>query len=360
MDKRWQNRLLVLISAVFLSSAAGYFGWIAADAVEQTEVSTEAISEDTVLVGGMPVGIYMETDGVMVLDTDHIKGIDGVEYEPAGHLVKCGDYITGFNGKKIDNKKELMESLKELDKDEVVLQLRRDDETIDVKVKPVECEPDEYKLGIWVRDNVQGLGTITFLTGNSEFGALGHGIHDTDTNVLLSIADGTLYKTSIHSIKKGENGIPGSMEGIIVYNGYNSLGTIEKNTDEGIYGKVDKIDELFTEQIPVQVASKDEVEVGDATIRCFVDNEVKEYNIKVTDIDYSGREVNKGLVIQVTDPELLEKTGGIIQGMSGSPILQNGKLIGAVTHVFVQDSTKGYGIFIENMLENVASHSLSN
>ncbi|MET3738453.1 SpoIVB peptidase [Clostridium sp. AF19-22AC] len=360
MDKRWQNRLLVLFSAVFLSSAAGYFGWMAADAVEQTEVSTEAISEDTVLVGGMPVGIYMETDGVMVLDTDHIKGIDGVDYEPAGHLVKCGDYITGFNGKKIDNKKELMESLKELDEDEVVLQLRRDDETIDVKVKPVECEPDEYKLGIWVRDNVQGLGTVTFLTGNSEFGALGHGIHDTDTNVLLSIADGTLYKTSIHSIKKGENGIPGSMEGIIVYNGYNKLGTIEKNTDEGIYGKVDKIDELFTDQIPVQTAAKEEVEVGDATIRCFVDNEVKEYNIKVTDIDYSGREANKGLVIQVTDPGLLEKTGGIIQGMSGSPILQNGKLIGAVTHVFVQDSTKGYGIFIENMLENVASHSLSN
>ena len=323
MDKRWQNRLLVLFSAVFLSSAAGYFGWMAADAVEQTEVSTEAISEDTVLVGGMPVGIYMETDGVMVLDTDHIKGIDGVDYEPAGHLVKCGDYITGFNGKKIDNKKELMESLKELDEDEVVLQLRRDDETIDVKVKPVECEPDEYKLGIWVRDNVQGLGTVTFLTGNSEFGALGHGIHDTDTNVLLSIADGTLYKTSIHSIKKGENGIPGSMEGIIVYNGYNKLGTIEKNTDEGIYGKVDKIDELFTDQIPVQTAAKEEVEVGDATIRCFVDNEVKEYNIKVTDIDYSGREANKGLVIQVTDPGLLEKTGGIIQGMSGSPILQH-------------------------------------
>ena len=207
---------------------------------------------------------------------------------------------------------------------------------------------------------MQGLGTITFLTGNSEFGALGHGIHDTDTNVLLSIADGTLYKTSIHSVQKGENGIPGSMEGIIVYNGYNKLGRIEKNTDEGIYGKVDKIDELFSEQIPIQTATKEEVEVGNATIRCFVDNEIKEYSILVTDIDYSGREANKGLVIQVTDPELLEKTGGIIQGMSGSPILQNGKLIGAVTHVFVQDSTKGYGIFIENMLENVASHTLSN
>ena len=360
MKKRWQNQIVVLLSSVLLAFGAGYLGWSAADAADQTEVSTETISEDTVLLGGMPVGIYMETDGVMVLDTDHIKGSDGVEYEPAGHLVKSGDYITGFNGKEIDSKKELMEALKHLDGKEVVLSLRRNEEKIDVRLRPVECGPDDYKLGIWVRDNVQGLGTITFLTGNSEFGALGHGIHDTDTNVLLSIADGTLYKTSIHSVKKGENGIPGSMEGIIVYNGYNKLGSIDKNTDEGIYGRVDKIDELFTEQIPIQTASKEEVEVGDATIRCFVDNEIKEYSIKVTDIDYSGREANKGLVIQVTDPELLEKTGGIIQGMSGSPILQNGKLIGAVTHVFVQDSTKGYGIFIENMLENVASHTLSN
>ncbi|PWJ52225.1 SpoIVB peptidase [Faecalicatena contorta] len=352
--RHWQNKMLVLFSAAFLSAAA-YFGWIAADAMDQkTEVSTEAISSDTVLVGGMPVGIYMETDGVMVLDTEHIKGVDGVEYEPAGHLVKSGDYITGLNGSAIENKKELINALKKLNEKEVILQLRRNEEILDVKIKPVESGPNEYKLGIWVRDNIQGLGTITFLTGNSEFGALGHGIHDTDTNVLLSIADGTLYKTSIHSIKKGENGIPGSMEGIIVYNGYNELGTIEKNTDAGIYGKVEKIDDLFTEQLPVEVASVDEIEIGDATIRCFIDNEVQEYNIRVTDIDYSGQEVNKGLVIQVTDPALLEKTGGIIQGMSGSPILQNGKLIGAVTHVFVQDSTKGYGIFIENMLRNVA------
>lgn len=352
--RHWQNKMLVLFSATFLSAAA-YFGWIAADAMDQkTEVSTEAISSDTVLVGGMPVGIYMETDGVMVLDTEHIKGVDGVEYEPAGHLVKSGDYITGLNGSAIENKKELINALKKLNEKEVILQLRRNEEILDVKIKPVESGPNDYKLGIWVRDNIQGLGTITFLTGNSEFGALGHGIHDTDTNVLLSIADGTLYKTSIHSIKKGENGIPGSMEGIIVYNGYNELGTIEKNTDAGIYGKVEKIDDLFTEQLPVEVASVDEIEIGDATIRCFIDNKIQEYNIRVTDIDYSGQEVNKGLVIQVTDPALLEKTGGIIQGMSGSPILQNGKLIGAVTHVFVQDSTKGYGIFIENMLRNVA------
>ena len=143
------------------------------------------------------------------------------------------------------------------------------------------------------------------------------------------------------------------MEGIIVYNNYNVLGTIDKNTEAGIYGTIDRIDELFGEQIPIETAEKEEIVTGPAVIRCFIDNELKEYDIQVTDIDMSGSEINKGLVIQVTDSELLEKTGGIIQGMSGSPIIQNGKLIGAVTHVFVQDSTMGYGIFIENMLNQV-------
>lgn len=360
MGKTLRNKIGIFIFAIFLSTISGYFGWIAADAVDKTEVSTEIVSGDTVLVGGMPVGIYMETDGVMVLGTEHIKGVDGVEYEPASHFVKSGDYIIGFDGKRIDNKRQLLDALQELSKEEVVLQLRRENETVDVKIKPVEYEPNIYKLGIWVRDNVQGLGTVTFLTGNSEFGALGHGIHDTDTSVLLSIAEGALYKTNIHAIKKGENGIPGSMEGIIVYNAYNQIGTIDKNTDAGIYGRIEKIDDLFTEQIAVEMKGREEIEIGPATIRCFIDNQVQEYDIQITDIDLAKKEINKGLVIQVTDPRLLEKTGGIVQGMSGSPILQDGKLIGAVTHVFVQDSTKGYGIFIENMLKNVNENTLSN
>ena len=340
-----------LVTAALLTCLIGYQAQSSKKESWQTEAGTEAISDDTVLLGGMPVGIYMETDGVMVLNTEEIEGIDGQEYEPAGHLVKAGDYITGFNNQEIHNKKELLKALENLDDDEVVLTLRRDEENLDVKIEPVESSPNEYKLGIWVRDNVQGLGTITFLNEKSRFGALGHGIHDADTNVLMNIADGSLYKTSIQSIKKGENGIPGSMEGIIVYNGYNRLGTIDKNTDAGIYGTVDKIDGVFEEQIPIETASKEEIEIGKATMRCFVDNQIQEYDIEVTDIDTSEKEINKGLVIQVTDEALLEKTGGIIQGMSGSPIIQNGKLIGAVTHVFVQDSTKGYGIFIENMLK---------
>lgn len=318
---------------------------------QQANVNAAGTDTDTVLLGGMPVGIYMETDGVMVLNTETIEGMDGSFYEPAHNLVKAGDYITAVNDRKIDGKADLLEEVEKIDGENVILTIRRGKEFLDVKIHPVEYETGEYRLGIWVRDNVQGLGTITFLTGQSRFGALGHGIHDTDTNVLMSISDGTVYRTSIQDVTKGSDGNPGSMEGIIIYNNFNVLGTIDKNTDAGIYGTIDRIGDLFEEQIPIETAKKEEIVKGDATIRCFVDNEIREYKIQVTDIDMSGSEINKGLVIKVTDEELLEKTGGIIQGMSGSPIIQNGKLIGAVTHVFVQDSTMGYGIFIENMLK---------
>lgn len=321
----------------------------------QTEASTSSADNDTVLLGGMPVGIYMETDGVMVLNTEKIEGIDGIEHDPAAEAVQTGDYITAVNHHEISGKADLLEAVDEIDGSDVVLTLRRGENTMDIEIRPVEYEPGSYRLGIWVRDNVQGLGTITFLTGQSRFGALGHGISDTDTNMLMAIDSGRVYRTSIQDITKGYSGSPGTMEGIIVYNNYNVLGTIDKNTEAGIYGTIDKIDELFQEQIPIETASKEEIEIGDAVIRCYIDNEIKEYDIQVTDIDTSSSEINKGLVIQVTDPELLEKTGGIIQGMSGSPIIQNGMLVGAVTHVFVNNALQGYGIFAETMLKESQS-----
>ncbi len=332
------------------SFVSGCLGWAAAGYVPQEEVSAADIGEDTVLVGGMPVGIYMETDGVLVLDTQSIEGVDGLEHNPAHNLVKSGDYIVGINEQNVSGKEDLIQVLNHLTDTEVVLTLRREDETLDVRLEAVEDQPDDYKLGIWVRDNVQGLGTITFLDANSRFGALGHGIHDADTNVLMDIQEGSLYKTSIRSILKGDYGIPGSMEGLIVYNTFNRLGSIDNNMDSGIYGTVDKIDELFQEQIPVQVAAKEEIELGEAQIRCCLEDEVQEYSVMITGVDMAPKEVNKGIILQVTDEELLDKTGGIIQGMSGSPILQNGKLVGAVTHVFVNDPTKGYGIFAETMV----------
>ena len=169
-----------------------------------TDAGIEAMNNDTVLVGGMPIGIYMETDGVMVLNTEQIAGADGKEHEPAKGIVKAGDYIMAVDHCEITGKKELLEAVGNLTGTFVVLTVRRNGETIDLKIKPVEYETGEYRLGIWVRDNVQGLGTVTFLTDQSRFGALGHGIHDVDTSVLMSIAEGNVYRTSIRDITKGQ------------------------------------------------------------------------------------------------------------------------------------------------------------
>lgn len=320
---------------------------------KKEETSTSMLQEDTVLLGGMPVGIYMETQGIMILGTESIMDMEGKKREPAFNLVKSGDYIVAVNGEKVINKKSLTDIIEHSSSRKIKLDLRRNGDVVEVLVDPVEYKPEKYRLGIWVRDNVQGLGTITFLTRESKFGALGHGIHDIDTNRLIEISKGSLYKTSIHDIIKGQAGSPGSMEGIIVYNYYNKIGQIMKNTCDGVYGKIDRINEVFPEQIPIKTASKEQIKTGDAQIRCYVDGKIKNYDIQILDVNLKCRERNKGIVIKVTDKELLEKTGGIVQGMSGAPIIQNGRLIGAVTHVFVKDSTKGYGIFIENMLEEL-------
>ncbi|XCP83909.1 SpoIVB peptidase [Roseburia hominis] len=353
MAVRWYRRMLIILLVLTITLGGGYcFLELKKEALEQ-EVNAATSSGALLIPGGMPVGIYMETDGVMVLGTEEIESAGGERRAPSRHLVKDGDYIVGVDDEKVENKKELIEVVQNLSKKTVILHLRRNEEYIDVKVWPARDENGSYKLGIWVRDNVQGLGTVTFLNANSRFGALGHGIHDTDTGNLLEMSEGTLYETSIQNIKKGKSGNPGGMEGIIVYNHYNVLGSISKNTDCGIFGKIDRVDRVFQNQDAVPAAKGEEVHTGKAAIRCAVSGEVEEYEIEITKVDLSPREVNKGIEIRVTDPDLLALTGGIVQGMSGSPILQDGKLAGAVTHVFVQDSTKGYGIFIGNMLENL-------
>ena len=206
MKKRWYRRFLIMVLLFGLFVGGGFSIRNAKQMYSKEEVSAKAASGDLLIPGGMPIGIYMETDGVMVLGTEALEGLDGLNYEPAKHLVKAGDYIVGINEKPVANKKELLEEIKNLTSEEVILKVRRKEEVIEVKMKPVKVTEKEYKLGIWVRDNAQGLGTITFLTGNSEFGALGHGIHDVDTNELLDITDGTLYETSIKDIQKGESG----------------------------------------------------------------------------------------------------------------------------------------------------------
>lgn len=312
------------------------------------DVQVETADEKWVSVCGMPAGLYMETEGVLVVDTGEITGKDGVQAEPAEHIAKSGDYILEVNGTPVFGKKDLIKNIEASHGETVELLVNRNGEQIPLSISPVLDQNDEYKLGLWVRDNTQGIGTLTYIDENGKFGALGHGISDTDTGELLDISEGELYEAEIVSIKKGAKGMPGELSGYIEYEQEKKIGTIEKNTELGIFGEVFDVKRLPHKK--VMVGYQQEVKEGKAKLLTNLNKEVKTYDIEITEIYRNKSKTNKAFEIQVTDPKLLEETGGIVQGMSGSPILQDGKLIGAVTHVFVQDSSKGYGIFIENML----------
>ena len=293
----------------------------------------------------------MQTEGVLIIDTGEIRSEGGKTQDPARDIVKPGDYIVAFNQEVVRCKQDLLDDLKDLNETSVTLKVRRDEKTIPLSVTPVKDESGTYKLGIWVRDDTQGIGTLTYVDENGRYGALGHGISDVDTGELLDISDGNLYTAQILGIRKGEKGNPGELSGLIRYENRNILGSITENCENGIFGTMqpDQLESLTLKKIPI--GYKQDLKTGPASILCCTDGEVKEYAAEITRIDLNHEDSNKSFVIQITDKELLEKTGGIVQGMSGSPVLQNGKLFGAVTHVFVQDSTSGYGIFIENMMD---------
>lgn len=301
---------------------------------------------------GDPIGIYLKSDGIMVIGTGRITGEDGMEREPAYGKLKSGDYIEAFNGKTMDSKEELIKAVNDTQGEEAVVTVRREGEAIDVSLQAVKSAEGDYKLGAWVRDDTQGIGTVTYVDMNGRFGALGHGISDSDTGMLVYIGGGELYDTQIMGIEKGASGSPGVMSGVIYYGKSTKLGEVTENTDSGIFGTVNSRFLEQMEEAAVPVGFRQDVHEGTAYIRSSVSGELKDYEIEIQKVDYTSLQKNKGMILKVTDPELLELTGGIVQGMSGSPIIQDGKLIGAVTHVFIQDPTKGYGIFIENMLSH--------
>jgi len=320
------------------------------------DIKVSVVEEEQVIPCGFQVGIYLETNGVMVVGTARMADTKGNVVEPAAELVKSGDYITEVDGMSITSKDELIQCVKKCNGNPITLTVNRNGESLKQSLSPVEIDAGEYKLGIWVRDDAQGIGTMTYLKADGSFGALGHGVSDVDTGKLLNASGGKLYPAKILSIIKGASGSPGGLSGVIEYQESQILGRIEKNCEQGIYGTAsDELYQLCDDyccDAYMDIAFKQEVELGAAVVRCEIDGGIKDYQIQITKLDNSPGNVNKGMEIRVVDEELLRETNGIVQGMSGSPILQNGRLIGAVTHVFVNDSTKGYGIFIENMLEN--------
>lgn len=313
-------------------------------------IKVHTVEKQEVLVSGSPVGIYMETKGVLVIDSGEITDREGIRRTPAEHIIQSGDYICEIDGKVLTGKRQLMQLVRENQGEPMELQVIRHQETIKLEMTPVETEDGSYKLGIWVRDNIQGIGTLTYVEPDGTFGALGHGISDTDTGERLEISDGDLYRADILSIRKGTAGTPGELRGVINYREENRIGTICGNSQYGIRGQMEpgKYAESM-KKIPTGL--KQEIQTGKAEIRCDIGDGIREYQCEILEIDSNARDTNKCFVLRITDDDLLSRTGGIVQGMSGSPVLQNGKLIGAITHVFVNDPTKGYGIFIENMME---------
>ena len=313
-------------------------------------IKVHTVEKQEVLVSGSPVGIYMETKGVLVIDSGEITDREGIRRTPAEHIIQSGDYICEIDGKVLTGKRQLMQLVRENQGEPMELQVIRHQETIKLEMTPVETEDGSYKLGIWVRDNIQGIGTLTYVEPNGTFGALGHGISDADTGERLEISDGDLYRADILSIRKGTAGTPGELRGVIDYREENRIGTICGNSQYGIRGQMEP--GKYTESMKkIPTGLKQEIQTGKAEIRCDIGDGIREYQCEILEIDSNARDTNKCFVLRITDDDLLSRTGGIVQGMSGSPVLQNGKLIGAITHVFVNDPTKGYGIFIENMME---------
>lgn len=307
-------------------------------------------SQEKVYVSGTPIGIYVKTEGILVLGLQQIDG----KNSPASCKIKEGDYILKLNSKEITTKQQFIRLLQQNGNREVVLTIKRKNKKIKVKVQPVYSAKNNcYQIGVWIRNDTQGIGTITFIREDGTFAALGHGISDGDIGVRFLIDGGSVYRTKISSILKGKAGMPGEVIGTIDYTPQNYLGEIYTNTNGGIRGKIIKNKKEFLTGKKVSIAKKTEVKTGKAYLRSSISGESKDYTIEIEKIFFHEKNSLKTLKIKVTDPELIALTGGIIQGLSGSPILQNGKIVGAVTHVLVDDPQMGYGIFAESMLEDI-------
>lgn len=318
-------------------------------------VKVNVIPKIELIPCGTSIGLRVNTKGVMVVDTSKVYVNDTNYFEPYKNAnIKAGDYIIELEGIKINKTSDINEILSKIDTNkELSIKILRDNNIIDANIMPIKSKLDgKYKLGLWIRDSSVGIGTMTFYDPNTNtFGALGHGIVDIDTKQLIEINNGELSHSNILSIKKGEKGNPGELIGT-----FNSQdddnGTITQNTQNGVFGSIEKDSKLVPDVEPVEIGLKDDIKLGNAQIISSIDKDNPQYfDIKIEKI-YSKTFIDsKSFLIKITDQRLLDKTGGIVQGMSGSPIIQNGKLVGAITHVLVNDPTMGYATSIETMLK---------
>lgn len=321
------------------------------------EIDVNVIPKTKVVPMGNLIGAKLYTSGVLVVGMSEIQGDDQQKHKPyEGSGIEEGDMIVEMDSKKIANTDELVETVNSSKGKAIQIKYVRNDETITTSIQPIKSEDNEYKLGLWVRDAAAGVGTLTFYEPSTgKFAALGHGIVDVDTGDIINIANGELVTSNLVAIKKGEKGTPGGIKGSI--DSGVTIGNISKNTNFGVFGLVSNKNNLnLNGAKEYEVALRSEIQTGEAEIICELENGKKEqYKIEISKIYTSNNYDNKSMMIKITDERLLQKTGGIIQGMSGSPIIQNGKFVGAITNVLVSDPTTGYAIFGDLMVKQMKS-----
>lgn len=328
---------------IFLFAAAVFLGITGGDAM--------AAQTRSLIPVGRTVGIKLFSDGVLVVGFSEIPTSAGAAVPAKECGLREGDIITHINSEEVDTIEQVQSVLRELEQEQVSIRCLRGEKELQMTVQAAKCSSDgSYKLGAWIRDSMAGIGTMTFYDPQTGmFGALGHGINDVDTAMLMPLQSGGIMKASVVDVKKGEKGTPGELHGS--FQSGQDIGTLYSNTNGGVFGTLTD-DGLVQGMKALEVAQPSEIKVGPATVLSCVEGETAcEYSVEITKVCEKDDGDLRDMTLTVTDPRLLETTGGIVQGMSGSPLVQDGKLIGAVTHVLVNDPTMGYGIFIENMLE---------
>lgn len=316
-------------------------------------IEAKLTDEKEVFLGGAPIGFSIDVDGLIVVGSNSVSTEKGLIDNLEKSDLKIGDIITEVNGKKVTNLEELKEILDAEDYkgEELNLKVLRKQEYININLKTaLDKEDGKYKIGLWVKNDASGVGTLTYVECDTlNYGALGHPITDYETGVVIPAKSGKIYPCSVVGLNKGEKGVPGEIKGVFMQ-GKSQKGDVEKNSQFGVFGKIKDKDKIVDSNKTADVASRLTMKPGKATLVSSISGMSEEYEIEIIKTNYQPSSSDKSFVFRVTDKRLLDLTGGIIQGMSGSPIMQNGKVVGAVTHVFVSDPTKGYGVYIDWMM----------
>ncbi len=357
--KNFAKRVLFFIFFIAILVTAFYFGYdLKTNPYIFTKLNGNEVIESGgqyIIPGGQTIGVELKTKGVLIVGLADIVNTDKISISPAKISgIEIGDKILTIDSKKIETINEILKYTEENGIKEYKFTIERDGKILNFNITPVKTlENNDIKFGFWARDDIAGIGTVTFVDPKTgKFSAIGHGISDSETGRLIDIESGTICKANITNIKLGKKGEPGEIIGYIL-NNENKLGIVESNTNFGIYGNINEESLGFFSNNLMQIGKKEEIRIGPAQIYSCVNNAIKVYDVEITKVFYQNKPGEKSFVIKIIDNELLELTNGIIQGMSGCPVIQNNKVVGAVTHVFMNDPTKGYGIYIEWILDEV-------